>query len=313
MEKIVSNLNIILDFLFTAISNGILLAFLYKKLEPKTRFIYMLLAMTIIRMGIRYVLTYKFGINDNYSLIIYNTILFIYIIAAFKGKTLEKLFWVTIVECLMLILKNLNTTIGKMLVFDTFVGYESYLIAEQMTVAAVIMCNLVSLIVIAIPLYIMSDKDGRRGSGLSTSVLILLISVNIVVSTCMIGAQELGFTLLSVNPDIYLGFLALELLIITLSMLVLMSIYSFYQSMIQQSKANIRNYISIQKAELDQIHYNKMKELYNSTRAWRHDYRNHIQVIRGFAEAGNTEALEAYIKEMDEKQLDFSWQDEDEK
>lgn len=38
--------------------------------------------------------------------------------------------------------------------------------------------------------------------------------------------------------------------------------------------------------------------MYRQTRGWRHDYRNHIQVLAGYAEMGDLEAVKTYLREL---------------
>ena len=45
-------------------------------------------------------------------------------------------------------------------------------------------------------------------------------------------------------------------------------------------------------------HYGEVENMYRQTRGWRHDYRNHIQVLIGYAEMGDLEALKAYLKDL---------------
>ena len=46
------------------------------------------------------------------------------------------------------------------------------------------------------------------------------------------------------------------------------------------------------------VHYDEVENMYRQTRGWRHDYRNHIQVLNGYAEQGDLEALKRYLKEL---------------
>ena len=38
-------------------------------------------------------------------------------------------------------------------------------------------------------------------------------------------------------------------------------------------------------------HYEEMENMYSQVRGWRHDYRNHIQVLGSYAQAGDLESL----------------------
>ena len=45
-------------------------------------------------------------------------------------------------------------------------------------------------------------------------------------------------------------------------------------------------------------HYAEVENMYRQTRGWRHDYRNHIQVLAGYAEMGDLEAVKTYLREL---------------
>ena len=45
-------------------------------------------------------------------------------------------------------------------------------------------------------------------------------------------------------------------------------------------------------------HYAEVENMYSQVRGWRHDYRNHIQVLGSYAQVGDLESLTAYLKEL---------------
>lgn len=45
-------------------------------------------------------------------------------------------------------------------------------------------------------------------------------------------------------------------------------------------------------------HYTEVENMYRQVRGWRHDYRNHIQVLMSFAEMGDLESLKEYLQEL---------------
>ena len=42
--------------------------------------------------------------------------------------------------------------------------------------------------------------------------------------------------------------------------------------------------------ELVDTHYKEVENMYRQIRGWRHDYRNHIQVLKAFAAKGDMDA-----------------------
>ena len=51
--------------------------------------------------------------------------------------------------------------------------------------------------------------------------------------------------------------------------------------------------------ELLDTHYREVENMYRQMRGWRHDYRNHIQMMKVLAANGDLEALQAYLDELD--------------
>lgn len=51
--------------------------------------------------------------------------------------------------------------------------------------------------------------------------------------------------------------------------------------------------------DLVQTHYAEVENMYHQMRGWRHDYRNHIQVMKSYAASGDLEAVRHYLDELD--------------
>ena len=57
--------------------------------------------------------------------------------------------------------------------------------------------------------------------------------------------------------------------------------------------------IAAYQRELIETHYAEVENMYRQIRGWRHDYRNHIQVMKVYAADGNLEALRKYLDELE--------------
>lgn len=68
---------------------------------------------------------------------------------------------------------------------------------------------------------------------------------------------------------------------------------SFFSKMIDKR-------IAAYQTELIQTHYAEVENMYRQMRGWRHDYRNHIQMMKSFAAAGDLEAVKKYLDGLDE-------------
>ncbi|MDE6108022.1 MAG: GHKL domain-containing protein [Oscillospiraceae bacterium] len=51
--------------------------------------------------------------------------------------------------------------------------------------------------------------------------------------------------------------------------------------------------------ELVDTHYQEVENMYRQVRGWRHDYRNHIQVMKAYAAKGDMEAIQKYLDMLD--------------
>ena len=57
--------------------------------------------------------------------------------------------------------------------------------------------------------------------------------------------------------------------------------------------------IAAYQKDLIAIHYSEVENMYNQMRGWRHDYANHIQVMKSHAAEGDIEAISRYLDELD--------------
>ena len=57
--------------------------------------------------------------------------------------------------------------------------------------------------------------------------------------------------------------------------------------------------IAAYQRELIETHYWEVENMYRQIRGWRHDYRNHIQMMKVLAANGDMDALKAYLDELD--------------
>lgn len=51
--------------------------------------------------------------------------------------------------------------------------------------------------------------------------------------------------------------------------------------------------------ELIETHYQEVETMYRQIRGWRHDYRNHIQMMKVLAAKGDMEGIKKYLDELD--------------
>lgn len=57
--------------------------------------------------------------------------------------------------------------------------------------------------------------------------------------------------------------------------------------------------IAAYQRELIETHYQEVENMYRQIRGWRHDYRNHIQMMKVLASNGDMDGIKAYLDELD--------------
>lgn len=57
--------------------------------------------------------------------------------------------------------------------------------------------------------------------------------------------------------------------------------------------------LELEQKEMLKRHFSETQEMYRQMRGWRHDYRNHMQVMKAMLSLGKTKELEEYLQELD--------------
>lgn len=60
-----------------------------------------------------------------------------------------------------------------------------------------------------------------------------------------------------------------------------------------------RKQIEVYQKELMRIHYNEVENMYKDMRGWRHDFKNHLQILKGLAIEGDLEAVKEYLNQLE--------------
>lgn len=62
----------------------------------------------------------------------------------------------------------------------------------------------------------------------------------------------------------------------------------------------IDKHIAAYQRELIDTHYEEVDNMYRQMRMWRHDYRNHIQLMKALAAQGDMEGVKKYLDMLEE-------------
>ena len=52
--------------------------------------------------------------------------------------------------------------------------------------------------------------------------------------------------------------------------------------------------------EIMETHYRETETMYQEMRGWRHDFRNHLQLLKSYAQKGDLNAVQAYLAELEQ-------------
>ncbi|MBM7709652.1 sensor histidine kinase [Enterococcus lemanii] len=66
-------------------------------------------------------------------------------------------------------------------------------------------------------------------------------------------------------------------------------------------KKKAKRQLEAYQSELLATHYAEVDNMYQQMRGWRHDYKNHIQVMKAYLALSDYQALERYLNELDEE------------
>ena len=58
--------------------------------------------------------------------------------------------------------------------------------------------------------------------------------------------------------------------------------------------------IAAYQRDLIETHYREVDNMYRQMRGWRHDYRNHIQVMKAYAASGDMDAIRSYLDSLEQ-------------
>lgn len=60
-----------------------------------------------------------------------------------------------------------------------------------------------------------------------------------------------------------------------------------------------RRQIEAYQKELMRIHYNEVENMYEDMRGWRHDFKNHLQILKGLTIEGDLEVVKEYLDQLE--------------
>lgn len=254
--------------------------------------------ITLLGRGITYVALMSFllislfigGVQDRFWWLLAGTVaLFLYSLIFCEGKILNKVFWLFI-AIVFFAASQLAGDILTLLITEKEHGFTQY---------EGVMNALFSLALFGLFIFLLGSQKKRELEMSSFAIFILSIipmfSCYILYVWFYLDAWDAHAQTLT-EPNELLRILELT----TVLSIAAINIVTFilYDYMLNRSRKLFEQQGLLQQAELTQIHNEELQSLYRETRAWRHDYGNHLQAIEAFARDDQNEALQKYVGEL---------------
>lgn len=224
-------------------------------------------------------------IDNLIALAFISAYLFAYALLCLKGPAMQKLFWVGLAVVFYIL--------GNQVVIMIFVMLDvSTRVSSDVSMLAMLQITFVAVIIQGAATFIVARKQSiaTKISPLSLVLLILipLISAAIITLVSSFGASNYGLT----------GIAELEFFVSIGLVIITFATFALYNYTSRVNAKNLEQQKELQKAELERVYHAEIQMLYQETRTWRHDFRNHVQAITAFFEMKNYEALGNYLDKI---------------
>lgn len=276
------------------LSFWLLIYFINKKFEPKPKMeiiapIFFASLVTILEIFLYYFTVYL-------PVTVLFVLLFLYVRVSRKGGTLEMAFWVVVDIWALGLAQTISGTVYSVLFGLPPMMAENQFFSMSPSFSGfqiIIMYSSSIILQISFIYFLVHKINKTKVSNNIMAVLVLLSLISSMILDSMTGLYRyINFTQAEYGPIVL--YVLLGVIIVNIAIFIL------YNHIRKLAEKSLQQQVRLQKAELQQVHYSELKALYQETRAWRHDYRNHLQVIKIFAGKGDYEGLDSYLSEIDQ-------------
>lgn len=220
--------------------------------------------------------------------------LYAYALICLEGPALQKLFW----TILAFVFYALGAVAGMLF----------YFVVESVSVSGIdthvwsmLQVNVISVIVQGLATSLMVRKQSTQIK-LSSLTAILLGTIPLLSCVAIVAIANFGLTHNS-SPEIA----AFELAVTASIAGINLAAFALYNHMSHMTVTMLDQQRGLQKAQLERVYHAEIDALYKETRSWRHDFRNHIQALNGYALTKNYDELVTYLESIDKStnQIEF--------
>lgn len=293
----VSLFELIASTILIIISIWLMFFLLHAKLERKReKWQKLTTTLAVAVILIAFIITNSLGILpegtpffDFAVVVLFGIILFLYSLIFLKGTPTQKLFWVGIALAFYL----LGTMIGVAYFFVAFPETPYFAVAPAW---ALMQNGIIIAISQGFATLILVRKKTTASSKMAPPALLLLTATPALSCIALIQLAHFGNTNMGDSQAIA----SLELVITLCLGAINFAVFALYNYLAKMSAMMLSQQKELQKAELEKVYHSEINALYQETRAWRHDFRNHVHTIKGFYLQKKYEALGMYLDAIDQ-------------
>jgi sensor histidine kinase YesM len=219
--------------------------------------------------------------------ILYPIIILLYLLVFRTGLWYVKLFW-TFLAFAFLSVSILLTNILS-------ISFFSATAAELDTLPVFVQLQLSSFakLIQAILYFFLAKKKIKR----------IRVSKSVFLTLLLVPVFSIGIMLVILDYSVSLGESGIQMPLLLLASFGVLAINAFsfilYDRMSAQSEKILEQEALLQKSAFQQAQYKEVTAIYDDMKAWRHDYRNHLQALKGLLTKEDPEPLNQYLNSIE--------------
>jgi two-component system, LytTR family, sensor histidine kinase AgrC len=166
-------------------------------------------------------------------------------------------------------------------------GYTNVLIFSQSSYSSIFGSISISILTYVVVLLLQNTKNVKKGRNVPTLYWISIVAIPVI-------------TLFVVVVLFYAKGLSNALILISLTFLFTINIVTFtlYDSLIASFEYRMEKKMLTQQNNYYEHQFALMKRIYETTRAFRHDFMNHVNVIQSLVQRDEKGKLDGYLSEL---------------
>lgn len=210
----------------------------------------------------------------------------------YKQKKIETFCWVMNSRVIMYICVSVEEAIYQLLLNVTILA----------KLISIVLCICLAILMVYLLTVNIDDNNFT-----STKNLLLMTTVSFTVNIYVILIHTFSEYQIMQLTSFESEFKKFTYQTILIMCITLLTIYTIFRVIVSTSIKSEKRRTKLKKAELENIHYNEVKSLYQATREWREEYKKHIEEIKNLSDEDKLQEVVEYIDGLipDSSKLDF--------